>query len=313
MEGKYRGHQAYARGRHHLLFQTIILLAGMAGLFGALGWMLLGWFGLAFALMVSLVLFLSTPRVSPWVVLRMYRARELTYAMAPGLFDIARELSSRAGLSVAPLLYYVPSRVMNAFSVGTTGASAIALSDGIMRSLSSRELAGVLAHEITHIRNNDLRLHALADLMTRITGMFSFIGQLLIVIYLPMAFLSGVDFPLVPILLLVFAPSLSVLLQLALSRTREFDADLGAAELTGDPLGLASALQKMEQYERSIWDFVYLPGRRQSSPSFLRTHPHTGERLERLAGLAARGEKGLGEPGRQGMETRGMPRSGPHS
>jgi heat shock protein HtpX len=272
-------------GKTHLLFQTFIILAGMAGLFGVLGWMIFGTTGLLCALVMASLLFLFTPRISPWLVLRMYRARRLSYDEAPDLFDSVVAFSKKAGLPTIPLLYYVPSRMMNAFSVGSAKGSAIALSDGIIRYLGRREIAGVLAHEITHISNNDLRLHALADLMTRVTSLLSFLGQALILLYLPMVFFSKTNIPLIPILLLIFAPSLSVLLQLALSRTREFDADLGSAELTGDPMALASALQKMDHYERGTWDIVYLPGHKQSHPSLLRTHPNTKERLERLSAL----------------------------
>ena len=215
----------------------------------------------------------------------MYRARRLSYNEAPGLFDIVMDFWEKAGLSTIPLLYYVPNRMMNAFSIGSAKGSAIALSDGIVRYLGRREIAGVLAHEITHIKNNDLRLHALADLMTRITSLLSFLGQALIILYLPMVFFSKTDIPLIPILLLIFAPSVSVLLRLTLSRTREFDADLGSAELTGDPMALASALQKMDHYDEAC-DIVYLPGRKPSHPSILRTHPNTKERLERLSALA---------------------------
>ncbi len=293
-------HRAYYTGKYHLLFQTAVILAGMGGLFGLLGWMIFGTTGLVWALLVVLLLFLSTPRVSPWMVLKMYRARQLSYDEAPGLFEIVSDLSRRADLPAYPLLYYVPSRIMNAFSVGSAKSSVIAVSDGILRYLDRREISGVLAHEITHIKNNDLRLHALADLMTRVTSTFSFLGQVLIIIYLPLAMFSKTDIPLIPILLLIFAPSLSMLLQLALSRTREFDADLGAAGLTGDPMGLASALQKMDRHERSIWDFVYLPGRKQPHPSLLRTHPHTRERLDRLSSLADYDEKHLIDKDRQG-------------
>jgi heat shock protein HtpX len=278
--------QGMNNGKIHLLFQTVVILAGMGVLFGLLGWMIFGTTGLLCALVMAFLLFLFTPKVSPWLVLRMYRARRLSYDEAPGLFDIVMDFSKKVGLSTIPLLYYVPNRMMNAFSVGSAKGSAIALSDGIMRYLGRREIAGVLAHEITHIKNNDLRLHALADLMTRVTSLLSFLGQALIILYLPMVFFSKTDIPLIPILLLIFAPSLSVLLQLALSRTREFDADLGSAELTGDPTALASALQKMDHYERGMWDIVYLPGRKQSHPSILRTHPNTKERMERLSALA---------------------------
>lgn len=281
-----RTENTYTHGKVSLLFQTLVILAGMAGLFGLLGWLLFGTAGMIWSLVVALVLFATTPRVSPWVVLRMYRARRLLPQEAPGLIDLASRLSRKAGLNVEPQIYYVPSRVMNAFSVGSASASAIALSDGLIRYLSWREMAGVLAHEISHIRNNDLRLHALADLMTRITSLFSFLGQVLIVFYLPLALFSKTEIPLVPILVLIFAPTVSMLLQFALSRTREFDADLGAAALTGDPMGLASALKKMDHFEKSVWNLVFLPGRRNPQPSLLRTHPHTRQRLERLMALS---------------------------
>lgn len=274
------------RTRLHLFFQTLVIMAGMAGLFGVLGWLVFGSAGVYWSLAFALLIFVSTPRISPWMVLRMYRAGMLTEEAAPGLVDMVGRLARKAGLRAVPRLYYVPSRVLNAFSVGSPSASAIAITDGLIRALTRREMAGVLAHEITHIKNNDLRLHALADIMTRITSAFSFIGQVLVVFYLPLALLSDVRVPLVPIVVLLFAPSVSVMLQLALSRTREFDADLGAASLTGDPLGLASALKKMDRLEKSLWNLVVFPGRRNPQPSFLRTHPHTQERVARLAAMA---------------------------
>jgi heat shock protein HtpX len=275
----------YASGKFHMLFQTFVILLGMALLFGLIGWLLLGGIGIVWAMIIALILFLSTPKLSPWMVFTMYQARMLAYNEIPELHEIVHELSRRAQLESIPQLYYVPSRLMNAFSVGTSGGSAIAVSDGIIRFLSWREVAGVLAHEISHIQNSDLRLLSLADLMTRITSILSFFGQVLIILYLPLAFFSKSNLPLVPILLLIFAPSLSVLLQLALSRTREFNADLGAARLTGDPEGLASALKKMDQFDQNIWDYILLSGRKPRHPSFLRTHPHTKERLERLMSL----------------------------
>src|SRR5208337_4490447 len=108
-------HRAYYTGKYHLLFQTAVILAGMGGLFGLLGWMIFGTTGLVWALVVVLLLFLSTPRVSPWMVLKMYRARQLSYDEAPGLFEIVSDLSRRADLPAYPLLYYVPRRIMNAF------------------------------------------------------------------------------------------------------------------------------------------------------------------------------------------------------
>ncbi|MGC9325411.1 MAG: zinc metalloprotease HtpX [Desulfomonilia bacterium] len=275
----------FASGKLVNKLHTLLILSGMVGLFALLGWMIFGTMGIVWAVVIALVLFFTTPKISTPMVLRMYGAKKLSYADAPGLYDIVRELSRRSGLKAAPLLSYVPSRVMNAFSVGTQTNSAIALSDGILRYLNSREIAGVLAHEISHISSNDLKLHSLADVFTRITSTLSFFGQILILFYLPVAIFSQARVPLLFILVLIFAPSLSMLLQLALSRTREFDADLTAARLTGDPKALASALMKMDRYERSIWDLIFLPGRKVPQPSILRTHPHTKERVERLLAM----------------------------
>ncbi len=276
----------YRVSRFGNIVQTGIIIAAMAALFGLLGWIIFGTMGLVWALVLALVLALTTPKISPLMVLKMYGARKLSYPEARRLYDLVSELSLRAELKNAPHLYYVPSRVMNAFSVGWTENSAIALSDGLIRYLSWREISGVLAHEIGHIGNNDLRLHALADVMTRITSALSFLGQILMILYLPLALFSQTHISFVLILLLIFAPTLSIMLQLALSRTREFDADLTAARLTGDPLGLASALKKMDTIERSVWDMIFLPGRKVPQPSLLRTHPHTRQRVEKLMNLA---------------------------
>jgi len=275
----------YNSGKYHLFFQTVVILGGMSFLFGLIGWLLMGVMGIFYALFIAAVLFLSTPKISPWMVLRMYRVRSLSHYDVPELYTITHELARRANLKTMPQLYYIPTSVMNAFSVGSSMNSAIAVSDGIIRNLSWRELTGVMAHEISHIHNNDLKLLSLADLMTRITSTLSFLGQILIVLYLPLVYFSRISIPLIPIVLLILAPFLSILLQLALSRAREFNADLGAAKLTGDPRALASALEKMDRYDKNIWEYVF-PVRKQSHPSLLRTHPNTRERLNRLRPLS---------------------------
>ena len=268
------------------MLQTGIIIASMAGLFGVLGWMIFGKIGLIFAVVLVIVLSLSTPKISPHVVMRMYKAYMLSGGDARGLNEIISKLSGRAQLPTVPQIYYVPTRVMNAFSVGSRQNSAIALSDGLIRNLSRREITGVLAHEVSHIANNDLRLHALANIMTKITSTLSFFGQILILLYLPIALFSETHISFAFILLLIFAPTVSMLLQFALLRTREFDADLTAARLTGDPVGLATALKRMDTAEKSIWDMLFIPGRKVPQSSALRTHPHTKERVEKLMSLA---------------------------
>lgn len=275
-----------AAGRLHTIFQTLAILILMSALFGLLGYLIFGATGLIIALLLAMAIFASSPKISPRLILRMYGARLLTYAEAPALYDLVAKLSHRAGVENSPRLYYIPSSILNAFSVGSPADSAIALTDGLLRHLSWREIAGVMGHEVGHVRHNDLWIYAVADILTRITSALSLFGQLLIVLYLPVLFISQTRIPFLFILLLIFAPTLSMLMQLALSRTREFAADLAAVELTGDPAGLASALQKMEQYQRSLWDTLLLPGRKVPEPSALRTHPQTDKRVERLQSLA---------------------------
>jgi heat shock protein HtpX len=175
--------------------------------------------------------------------------------------------------------------MLNAFSVGDRDHAVIALTDGILRRLDLRELAGVLAHEISHIRNRDLWLMSLADLVGRLARVMTLLGLSLVIIGLPIWLGGGAQPPGLLILLLLFAPQLTVLLQLALSRAREFDADLDAAGLTGDPKGLISALAKLEHHQRGFWEQILMPGQRLPEPSLLRSHPPTEERIARLQAL----------------------------
>ncbi|WP_312330195.1 zinc metalloprotease HtpX [Atlantibacter hermannii] len=180
---------------------------------------------------------------------------------------------------------YVPSGVVNAFATGSKHHAAIALTDGLLRSLTPRELTGVLGHEIAHIANEDLRVMGLADSISRLTHLLALLGQLAIVLSLPTLLLGVTEVNWPALLLLAVAPQLALLAQLGLSRVREFDADRLAAELTGDPHGLASALAKIERVSRS-WRAWLLPGWGNPEPSWLRTHPATAERIERLLELA---------------------------
>ncbi len=154
-----------------------------------------------------------------------------------------------------------------------------------MRQLELDELIGVLAHEVSHIRSNDLWVMGLADLFSRATSLLSLMGQFLLLLNLPLIVFTHMSISWFAIALLIFAPHLSALAQLALSRTREFDADLNAARLTADPQGLASALAKIERVQGGWLERVFLPGRRVPEPSLLRTHPETEARITRLMTL----------------------------
>ncbi len=276
--------------RHKLLnwLQSTLMLSGMGLLMGLVGWLLAGPEGALWTLLAGALLIAFSPRLSPKLVLRMYGAVPLTRQQAPELYALVEELARRAELPAVPRLYYVPAPEPNAFTMGKPEEAVIAVTIGLLQTMNLRELAGVLAHEITHIRNNDVWVMNLADTLTRVTANLSFLGQIILFINLPLIFMTGQGVSWLAILLLVFAPTLSALLQLALSRTREYDADLGAAELTGDPEGLASALAKLEAHNRGWLRRILLPGRSDPEPSLLRTHPPTQERIRRLLELARR-------------------------
>jgi heat shock protein HtpX len=268
--------------------QSALLVATLAGLLGLLAWIIGGGSLALFALAMVTVLYLTNPAASPRLVMLLYPGRLLHPHEAPRQFAIVAELARRAGLSRMPRLYYIPSDVMNAFATGHRDDALVAVSAGLLHRLDLREQAGVLAHEISHVANGDLAVMAFADLVSRITSSFGLLGQILILLSLPTAAVTDVEVPWVPLLILMAAPTLSALVQLALSRNREYEADLGAAELTGDPAGLASALDKLERYQGRFWEQILMPGRRVPDPSLLRTHPETDDRIERLLALVPR-------------------------
>ena len=276
------------------LVHTAALFAGMLGLLALLGWVVAGPSGLAGLVAAGLVLLTAGMRVSPALILRLYGARPLAVEEAPGLYGIVVELSRRAGLERPPRLYYIPTPMINAFTVGSREDAAVTVTAGLLEHLNRRELVGVLAHEITHVRHNDLKVLGLADLVSRATVLFSWMGQFLLLLNLPLWLAAGYSVPWLAVFLLIFAPTLTALLQLALSRSREFDADLGSVELTGDPRGLASALYKLEAFQANFLERILLPGRRVPEPSLLRTHPATEERIRRL--LELEGEAAQPEP-----------------
>lgn len=268
------------------LLQSGLLLGGMAALMGLLGWLLAGGDGVLWAAFIGVMILWLSPRATPRLTLRLYGARALSRTEALGLYTLMDALTERAQLPVVPEIYYAPTPSMNAFAVGHRRQPVIAVTDGLLRNLSQRELAGVLAHEISHIRSNDVWVMTLADTVSRVTSWLALMGQLLLFINLPLMLFGAAAISWLAILLLLFAPTVSLLLQLALARTREFDADMDAAEMTADPLGLASALRKLDRHQDGLWQRLFLPGRRAPDSWILSTHPSSEERIRRLAGLA---------------------------
>lgn len=259
--------------------QTGLLILTLIGIAAAAGSLLFGESGLWLALFAVAGTLLLEPVAASALSLRLYRVRALHPQEAHEMWALLRELPA------TPVPHYVPSAVVNAFATGSKQEASIALTDGLLRRLSPRELAGVLAHEIAHITNEDLRVMGLADSVSRLTSLLALMGQVAILLKLPALLVGAAEVYWPGLLLLAASPQLALLAQLGLSRVREFDADRLAAELTGDPQGLASALAKIERVSRS-WRAWLWPGWGNPEPSWLRTHPATQERISRLLTLA---------------------------
>jgi heat shock protein HtpX len=267
------------------LVHTLALFLCMGVILSLVGFILAGVDGIVWAAFLGILILVISPNLSPAFIFSLYGARLLSADDAPGLYQATQELAALADLPAPPGLYYLPSQMMNAFSAGTSENSAIGLSDTLLNTLTMREIIAVLAHEISHIQHNDVRVMTYADVIGRITNTLSLTGFLLILLNLPLYFLGMVTISWSALAVLILAPNIMSFLQLSLSRMREFDADRQAVLLTGDPKGLAMALGKLEAYETSVFDILLGHGHSASIPSILRTHPVTEERVERLSSL----------------------------
>lgn len=267
------------------ILHSILLVCGIGLTMSLSAWLLFGKSGIIWAFVLISVLLLISPRIAPEIVVRMYGARKVHPLHGAPVLRVMEVLAKRADLPAVPHLYVIPSPVINAFATGVRSDALIAVTQGMLNKLTARELTGVLAHEMAHIRNNDLWIMSLADTMSRFTHFMALTAIIIATISVPMALLGGPPVPLLSILVLYFAPTVSSFLQLSLSRTREYDADHIGAELTRDPDGLASALHKIENYQGRILETIFMPGRNVPVPSALRTHPPTEERIKRLLAM----------------------------
>ncbi len=262
---------------------TLALLGGLAALAAAGGFLLAGGMGAVVALALAVGSSVGGARYADRYVLRSVRARPLGRQEAPGLWKEVAGLSRRAEIPL-PRLWVFPSARPNAFTVGRDPASAsVAVSTGLLQGLSPRGVRGVLAHELAHIRHRDILLQSFAATVTSMLVSARRVLGLLVVLAFPLLLMAA---PKALLLWAVFAvaPVAAVLLQAALSRQREFAADAEAARLTGDPVGLADALHRIEASQRS-W-FALLLGRVPGGArSPLSSHPATRERVSRLRSM----------------------------
>lgn len=265
---------------------SVILLAAMLILLGLLGWLLMGPIGIIWFLLIGSIILIGATRISPRFILLLHGARALGPEEVPYMYEVLYQLVRQAGIKHMPTLYYIPDRLMTIFTTGLSSNAAIVFSYSIVRNLNDRELTAVLAHEVSHISGNDLLVKLVADVIARLTVVMAFTGFILVLIYLPLYALKGETVPWALLIVLLISPNVNALLQLALSRSREFRADLEAAKLTDDPLSLASALEKIESYQMSWIERIFIPNRRIRVPLLLRSHPLVTDRVNRLKKLA---------------------------
>jgi heat shock protein HtpX len=238
--------------------------------------------------LVAAVLTLQ-PRLSARWLLRTGGARPLEPWEAPGVHEVLHQLVRRAGLTNMPRLLVRPGVLPDAFTTGEGDQAAIVLSTGLVRALGLRELAGVIAHELAHLKGADISLTRTASVLFSVTRSLALVGWLALLTTLPLAVLGVAPFPWWAALVVALAPTLAGAAFMALSRVRELEADAGAAALTGDPEGLASALARIDALHRPRFPFFAPSLARVELPSWLQSHPPTSERMERLLRLSRHG------------------------
>ena len=270
------------------LFYAALILFVMSLVLGLLGWTVGGSLGLLWALCLGSLVLVFSSKLSTDRMLSVYEAVPLMNSQFAALHSAVDTLAARADLPTKPGLFYVPSKIPNAFAIGNKRQPAVVVTAGLLTTLNLREIVGVIAHEISHIKHNDMWLLRLADILSRLTVWISIMGQLLLFINFPLLFLGKQPIPWLFVMLLIASPTVSKLLELALARSREFDADLDGVAISGDPLGLASALRKIKTNDSGFVGKVL--GKRQNPDRFSlwRSHPETNERIERILSVNQR-------------------------
>jgi len=272
--------------------KTAILMAGILALFGTVGAALGGGQGMLIALLVGGAMNFFAYWFSDKMVLRMYKAQEVDETSAPMLYSMVRELAQRAELPM-PRVYLIDEAQPNAFATGRNPEhAAVAATTGILQLLSTRELRGVMAHELTHVKHRDILISTIsatvAGAISSLANFFMFFG----------GSRDERPNPIVGILVMILAPLAAMLIQMAISRAREFEADRGGAEISGDPNALADALTKIDAYARGIpmraaethpetaQMMIMNPLSGGGLRGLFSTHPATEERVGRLRAMA---------------------------
>jgi heat shock protein HtpX len=274
--------------------KTTLFLALLTGLFVAVGGLLGGQNGMVMAFGLAVVMNFVSYWFSDKIVLAMYGAKPLAEGEAPVVHRIVRNLATKAGIPM-PKLYILPSAAPNAFATGRSPQhAAVAVTDGILRIMDEAELEGVLAHELSHVLNRDVLISTVAATIAGAISMLANIAQW------GMMFGGSRDEegrstnPIALILTIILAPLAAMLIQMAVSRSREYQADASGARLTRNPLGLASALGKLDQASRVVHMdanpatahlFIVNPLTGRSLMNLFMTHPPIPDRIARLRSM----------------------------
>jgi heat shock protein HtpX len=275
------------------MLKTAVLMAAITALFMAIGGLLGGRTGMMLALAVAVAMNFFSYWYSDKLVLRMYNAQEVDETSAPQFYRLVQDLAQRARLPM-PRVYLINEDAPNALATGRNPEhAAVAATTGILRALSERELRGVMAHELAHVRHRDILISTISATMAGAIGMLANFAM----------FFGGRDSegrpanPIVGLLVMLLAPIAASLIQMAISRSREFEADRGGAQISGDPQALASALQKIhrhaqgmpmeaaERHPETAQMMIMNPLSGGGLRGLFSTHPSTEERVARLLAM----------------------------
>ena len=275
--------------------KTSILMAGIVALFGMVGAAIGGGMGMMIALLIAVGMNFYAYWFSDKMVLRMYNAQEVDEASGGSYYRMVKELAIKAELPM-PRVYIINEDQPNAFATGRNPENAaVAATTGIMRVLSERELRGVMAHELAHVKHRDILTSTIS---ATVAGAISSIAQFGMFFGGNRSNEEGHSGGFSGILIMILAPIAAMLIQFAISRAREFEADRGGSEISGDPQALASALDKIHRYAKGIpmpaaeahpetgQMMIMNPLSGGNLAGLFSTHPDTGERIARLEAMA---------------------------
>lgn len=278
-------------------FRTTILLALLTALVVWIGHMFGGTTGAVIALVMAGAMNFFSYWFSDKIVLKMYRGQQVTASDDPELYRMVQDLAARAGLPM-PKVYVIPEETPNAFATGRNPQNAaVAVTQGIRRILNKRELAGVLGHELSHVKHRDILVSTIAATLAGAISYLAYMAQWAAIFGGGRREGGGNIFGL--LFMMIVAPMAAMLIQMAVSRSREYLADEGGAKITGDPLALASALRKLhmgaERIPLQVNDatanstahmFIVNPLSGGGMASLFSTHPAMEKRVERLEAMA---------------------------